>query len=53
MPPRIAKPAGTMPIEATRHTGDRRVNIPTAELESFASDAEKRPTTIRYPRDRD
>ena len=49
---RIPKPAGTAtPIEATRHTGDRRVNIPTAQLESFAEDAEKRPTKLRYPRD--
>jgi adenine-specific DNA-methyltransferase len=27
------------------------VNIPTAQLESFAEDAEKRPTKLRYPRD--
>ena len=51
MAPRIPKPAGITPIEATRHTGDRRVNIPTAQLESFAEDAEKRPTKLRYPRD--
>ncbi len=51
MATRIPKPAGTTPIEATRHTGDRRVNIPTAQLESFAEDAEKRPTKLRYPRD--
>ena len=52
MASRIPKPAGTnTPIEATRHTGDRRVNIPTAQLESFAEDAEKRPTKLRYPRD--
>lgn len=52
MAPRIPKPAGTTtPIEATRHRGDRRVNIPTAQLESFAEDAEKRPTKLRYPRD--
>ena len=30
------RPAASIPVEATRHTGDHRVNIPTAELESFA-----------------
>lgn len=31
------RPAASIPVEATRHTGDQRVNIPTAELESFAA----------------
>ena len=30
---------------------DSRSNIPTAELESFARPEEKRPATVRYPRD--
>ncbi len=41
--------AGT-PIRDIRH-GETRSNIPTAELESFAADEEKRPTIVRYPRD--
>ena len=39
-----------VPIRDIRH-GETRSNIPTAELESFAADEEKRPTIVRYPRD--
>jgi len=39
-----------VPIRDIRH-GETRSNIPTAELESFADDEEKRPTIVRYPRD--
>src|SRR3954471_2878815 len=38
-------------VRATTHPSDRRSNIPTAELESFARPEEKRPTIVRYPRD--
>ena len=49
--PRVKAAAGPKPVDATRHPSDERVNIPTAELESFATDAEKRPKTVLYPRD--
>jgi hypothetical protein len=42
---------GTL-VRATTHPGDTRSNIPTAELESFARPAAKRPTIVRYPRNR-
>ena len=48
---KIGKPAASTPVTATRHPKDQRVNIPTAELESFARDDERRPKTILYPRD--
>ena len=51
MSPRIGKPAASTPVTATRHPKDQRVNIPTAELESFARDDERHPKTILYPRD--
>jgi adenine-specific DNA-methyltransferase len=38
-------------VTATRHPKDQRVNIPTAELESFARDDERHPKTVLYPRD--
>jgi adenine-specific DNA-methyltransferase len=44
------KTGAGMPIRDIRH-GETRSNIPTAELESFAADEEKRPTIVRYPRD--
>ena len=49
----VGKPAASTPVTATRHAKDQRVNIPTAELEAFAEDEEKRPATLRYPRDTD
>ncbi|MEA2677612.1 MAG: adenine-specific DNA-methyltransferase, partial [Chloroflexota bacterium] len=39
------------PVRAYPHPSDSRANIPTAELESFARLEEKRPATVRYPRD--
>jgi adenine-specific DNA-methyltransferase len=45
------RPAASIPVEATRHTGEQRVNIPTAELESFAAADEAAPKVMRYPRD--
>jgi len=41
----------TAPVRALDHAGATRTNIPTAELESFARPEEKRPATVRYPRD--
>ena len=41
----------TAPVRAVTHPSDSRTNIPTAELESFARPEEKRPATVRYPRD--
>ena len=38
-------------VRSTTHPSVTRPNIPTAELESFARPEEKRPTTVRYPRD--
>jgi adenine-specific DNA-methyltransferase len=38
-------------VRATTHPSESRSNIPTAELESFACPEEKRPATVRYPRD--
>jgi adenine-specific DNA-methyltransferase len=38
-------------VRQTTHPSDSRSNIPTAELESFARPEEKRPATVRYPRD--
>jgi adenine-specific DNA-methyltransferase len=39
------------PVRSLEHDGATRPNIPTAELESFVRDEEKRPTILRYPRD--
>ncbi len=41
------------PVRATTHPGDTRSNIPTAELESFVRDEDKKPTMVRYPRNPD
>src|SRR3972149_6813402 len=51
MPRRLSKPAAPTSVEAVRHTGESRVNIPTAELEGLAAADEQGPKTIRYPRD--
>ena len=48
---RITRPAASTPVTATRHAKDQRVNIPTAELEAFAEDEEKRPAMLLYARD--
>jgi hypothetical protein len=39
--PRAKAPAGPKPVDATRHPSGERVNDPTAELESFATNDEK------------
>ncbi len=51
MPRQTPKPRGATRVEQTRHAGDQRVNIPTAELEAFAEAEEKQPKTLLYPRD--
>ncbi|TMB70305.1 MAG: site-specific DNA-methyltransferase [Chloroflexi bacterium] len=43
-------PAGPTPVEALRH-GDKRKNIPTAELHDFMEKDEAAPPPILYPRD--
>jgi adenine-specific DNA-methyltransferase len=48
---RRKKRTGPVPIDATKHPGDSRTNIPTAELESFAEDEERKPSSLLYPRD--
>jgi adenine-specific DNA-methyltransferase len=47
----VSKPAAPTSIEAVRHTGDSRVNIPTAELGSLAEAEAAGPQALRYPRD--
>jgi adenine-specific DNA-methyltransferase len=51
MAERIARSNRATPVRAYPHPSDSRANIPTAELESFARPEEKRPATVRYPRD--
>ncbi|MEX1133600.1 MAG: DNA methyltransferase [Acidimicrobiia bacterium] len=46
-----AKKSTAKKIEATKHAKDTRTNIPTAELEKFAEEDEKKPTKLLYPRD--
>lgn len=43
----------TTPVEATKHVSARRKNIPTAELEAFAAEAEQKPSVLLYPRNPD
>src|SRR5712692_7826648 len=44
------KPSGVR-VDATVHRKAHRTNIPTAELEAFAEEHEKKPKTLLYPRD--
>ena len=48
---KTGRAAGPTRVEQTRHAGDQRVNIPTAELEKFAEQDETQPKTLLYPRD--
>src|SRR5262249_32015030 len=43
--------AGGTPVEAIKHTSERRTNIPTRELGSMVAESEAAPKTILYPRD--
>jgi adenine-specific DNA-methyltransferase len=45
------KKTSSTKIDATKHDKDTRKNIPTAELEKFAEQDEKKPTKLLYPRD--
>src|SRR6187401_1787582 len=47
------KAGPSTPLRQHRFNGDERPNIPTAELESFVRDDDKRPTIVRYPRNPD
>ena len=51
MADKITRAAKPMSVRAYPHPSEHRPNIPTAELESFARPEEKRPATVRYPRD--
>lgn len=48
---RSTRAAGPVRVEATTHRKASRKNIPTAELEAFAKDAETQPVPVLYPRD--
>ncbi len=45
------KPKSEKTVGATTHPADTRLNIPTAELEGFAVEAEEQPSALLYPRD--
>ncbi len=47
------KPTGPKTVEAIRHAGDKRTNIPTAELQSVIEAEQKNPKKLRYPRNPD
>lgn len=53
MPRKTGKATGPTRVEATRHAGDQRVNIPTAELEAFAQADEQQPKKVLYLRNPD
>jgi adenine-specific DNA-methyltransferase len=53
VPRKAGKATGPTRVEATRHAGDQRVNIPTAELEAFANADEQQPKRVLYPRNPD
>ncbi|MGA3058536.1 MAG: hypothetical protein ABSE70_10960 [Candidatus Limnocylindrales bacterium] len=48
----MGKPAAPTSVEAVKHSGDRRMNIPTAEMgTSIREPAQAAPQVLRYPRD--
>jgi adenine-specific DNA-methyltransferase len=47
----VSRPAAPTSVEAVRHTGDSRVNIPTAELGQLAEAEATGSQALRYPRD--
>ena len=52
--PRAKKPAGQpKPVETFVHTEEQRMNIPTAELETFMKDEDRLPKKVTYPRPSD
>jgi adenine-specific DNA-methyltransferase len=51
MASKMPKPAAPKAVEAVRHSGDTRSNIPNAEMQSLVAVDEKGPQTLRYPRD--
>ncbi|HWB16363.1 MAG TPA: site-specific DNA-methyltransferase [Vicinamibacterales bacterium] len=48
-----AKAKAAKQVEAIRHTGDTRVNIPTAEHQSVIDAEQAAPRELRYPRNTD
>jgi adenine-specific DNA-methyltransferase len=47
-----AKPAAHVkPVDALKHTTDKRTNIPTCETAALVTDDEAAPKTVHYPRD--
>jgi adenine-specific DNA-methyltransferase len=47
---RPPKPTKTLSVEALRHLGDTRMNIPTAEFESIMDEDAKAPVQLAYER---
>src|SRR5271157_3616304 len=47
----MSKPAAPTSVEAVHHTGDHRMNIPTAELGTVAGNTQSPIQTLLYPRD--
>jgi adenine-specific DNA-methyltransferase len=47
----MGKPAAPTSVEAVKHSGDHRMNIPTAELGALAEKVQTGPQMLRYPRD--
>src|SRR5579859_407500 len=45
------KKTNSVEVDALRHTGESRANIPTSELRDFIGDEEMTPPTLRYARD--
>jgi adenine-specific DNA-methyltransferase len=43
-------PKSALNVDALKHAGDRRTNIPTAEFEAVMADDEKRPIRVAYER---
>ena len=50
MPPRIKKPTGPTPVDATRHA-DKRVNLPTADAQVFVGPDVAEVPRLRWDRD--
>src|SRR5512135_595634 len=49
----MAKKKAAKTVEAFKHDGDKRKNIPTAEFQSVLEKEQQAPKTVRYPRNTD
>ncbi|CAN5805973.1 site-specific DNA-methyltransferase [soil metagenome] len=49
----MVKRTSAKQVEALKHEGDKRVNIPTAEYQSVMGPGVSRPVELRYPRNTD